>query len=109
MKSAIVKPMPASSPAAEDGRPTDAVGQARDAHPHREPAERDDADGLPDHKPAATASATGSRSRRSANGTPAFASAKTGMMTNPTHGCSRLSRYSTGETISRVARWSVRT
>ena len=36
-------------------------------------------------------------------GTPALANANSGMMTNPTQGCSIISSRSTGESVSRAA------
>ena len=56
--------------------------------------------GLPTTSPAATAAATGSPAASGRIGTAAFASAKAGMMANPTHGCSPPSRRASGDSAS---------
>jgi hypothetical protein len=107
MKSAIVKPMPASSPPpATAVQPTPS---GRRASPPRTAPQPNSTipSGLPSTRPSATAIATGEPRSRASNGTPALASAKTGITPKLTHGCSVDSRYSSGETSSRVARRSV--
>jgi len=86
MKSAIVKPMPPRNAAPPRMRQVTPSGRA--AHPsftvtHEAPKIPTD---LPKNKPAATAMATGSPIPATSNGTPALASAKSGMMPNATHG-----------------------
>ena len=103
MKSAMVKPMPASMPPpASAGHPTPS-GKSREPGPDREPARGDDAERLAEHEPGRDGDRRPIGTSRRSNATPAFASAKIGMIAKLTQGCSRSSRYSSGEIASRAA------
>src|SRR5262249_49452290 len=85
-KRAMVKPIPARiPPPASAVQPTPA---GRCASPTRTAIQLKTTipSGFPNSSPAATATATGSVKDARWRGTPAFARAKTGMMTNPTQG-----------------------
>ena len=56
--------------------------------------------GFPSASPRNTAVAMGSLRSASDIGTPALANANSGMMTNPTQGCSMISSRSTGQSVS---------
>ena len=89
---AMVKPIPPRHAApASAGHETPADNCAR---PHRtlNQLNRRMPSGFPKTRPAITAIATGERTSLTETGTPAFASAKTGMMAKPTRGCSVCSR-----------------
>ncbi|MNZ73156.1 hypothetical protein D3C78_915610 [compost metagenome] len=103
MNSAMVKPIPASSPPPATSLQPRSGG--RIAMPERTASQLKASTpmGLPSAKPMNTASVTESPISARDNGKPALAKAKSGMMTKPTHGCRASSSRSTGDRVSRAA------
>ena len=107
MKSAMVKPMPASAPPPGTAAQPTPVRQARERRADGEPAERDDAERLADHEPRRDGERDGAASESAASGTPALASAKIGMMTKPDPRVQRGLQVLERRDASRAARCSV--
>ncbi len=103
IKSAIVKPIPASKPPPASNFQLRSEG--RIAIPERTASQLNVRTpiGLPRANPTNTATVTEAPKSTRDNGKPALANAKSGMMVKATHGCSTISRRSTGDNASRVA------
>jgi hypothetical protein len=103
MNSDIVKPTPVrSEPAASTDHRKPAGRLAQPARTASQASVKTPS-GFPITNPATTASATGLAKSLHAMRTPALASAKIGMTRNADHGCSAISRRSTGESASFAA------